>query len=599
MAKSVGIDLGSFSTKIVGLENAGKGYRITHFSDDPIPATVEDGSIAQHIAGRFKDHRLSRDSVVMGLDAHGSIIRESTVDFTADETIRKTIKFHSEQYLFSYGIDEVIVDYVKIREHAERSDVVVIAVIKNILAEKLRSVEEAYVDPIMADLDLLAHYNSLSLTPYPDEHAAFALLDIGYKSMKLMVIENGKPVQLRGMRGGYSSIISAIAGETQMSPSMAEAKVRERLPFIADALPDDSEIGADDIVVVEDDDDDLGGEVADISRGREELEDEFLAARMVQFRKRVVREVNRSLARIQTQTPVNLLLVTGGGSTIPGITDSIARDTGIEVQRFDILNYVAHPFNEEEVAAVEPFISAPLGLALKPIGGDKSGTQFRQEEYAFQKRFEQIKVPLTLCLMLLLGFLVLVWFNFNKKYKNRLSEYDVMNWHTVHTLANVLKEPDFQKFVDKRQVDQAGNARVRLSKLSKKNRFRRHKRLLSLMKMSRTAAEREMGKMSETDQRVCAYEMWNEAFSRIAMVQKKTGSDLSPIIPSVRVDQNGVNGNFILRDGQRETPILYDVFRESDILEPKPARNRETYKDIPGATILKLQEFPIRGKKRR
>ena len=66
MAKSVGIDLGSFSTKILGLENAGKGYRITHFSDDPIPATVEDGSIAQHVAGRFKDHRLSRDSVVMG-----------------------------------------------------------------------------------------------------------------------------------------------------------------------------------------------------------------------------------------------------------------------------------------------------------------------------------------------------------------------------------------------------------------------------------------------------------------------------------------------------------------------------------------------------
>ena len=52
--------------------------------------------------------------------------------------------------------------------------------------------------------------------------------------MKLMVIEDGKPVQLRGMRGGYSSIISAIARETQMNPATAEAKVRERLPFIAD-----------------------------------------------------------------------------------------------------------------------------------------------------------------------------------------------------------------------------------------------------------------------------------------------------------------------------------------------------------------------------
>ena len=600
MAKSVGIDLGSFSTKILGLENAGKGYRILNFRDVPVPAEVGEGSVAQSIAAAFKEQRLGRDSVVMGLDAHGSVIREISVPFKSEDQIRKIIKYESESHLFSFGIDEVIVDFVKIRENPESSDLIIIAVVKEILAEKLRSVEEAYVDPVTADIDLLAHYNSVCLTPYPEENEAFALLDIGFKSMKLMVIEDGKPVQLRGMRGGFASIISAIAQEANMSVAAAEAKVRERLPLIADALPPDADPMADELVVVEDDDDEIGTEVADISRGREELEDEFLAARMAHFRKLVVREVNRSLARIPTKQPVKLLLLTGGGSTIPGISETIRNGTGITAQRFDILNYVDHPFEEDEVDRIEPFISAPLGLAVKPLGGDASGTQFRREEYAFQKRFEQVKIPLTLCLTLLLGFLVLVWYSFNVQYKYRKEEYDIVNWHLLNTLANGMKEPAFQTYVDAKDVDEAGNARVMLRKLSKK-RFGRHKRIFALMKTARVSAEREMGKMSESDQFFCAYETWNETFQRIGAMQKRVSSDLTPIIPSIRFDQNGANGNFILRNAESEHDPLYDAFKASKLLEPVPAKNTEAYElpDDKDATILKLQQFNLRDKKRR
>ena len=176
-------------------------------------------------------------------------------------------------------------------------------------------------------------------------------------------------------------------------------------------------------------------------------------------------------------------------------------------------------------------------------------------------------MPLTLCLMLLLGFLVLVWYNFNEQYKLRLKEYDVMTWHTVNTLANQLKEPDFQRFVDKKRPDKSGNPRVTLRKLSKKNRFRRHKKLYSLMKSSRTAAEREMGKISESDQHFCAYDTWNETFVRLQEFQKKAGGNLTPIVPSVRFDQTGASGNFILRDGQRENPLLSGRVQELRALE--------------------------------
>jgi len=599
MARSVGIDFGSHSVKILGLETHGKRFRITRFFDRPLPRAPEEGTAPQLVAKTFKEGKLPRDLVVMGFDAYASIIREMSVPFKNPDQIRKIIKYESEGQLFSFGIDEVVVDFVKVRETLDSSDLIVIAVVKELLAEKLKVVEDAYVDPISVDLDLLGHYNSLSITPYVDEHATFALIDVGYKSSNILVIENKNPILLRGIRVGMASIVNAIQQETSLSLPAAETKVLERLPEVAGTLePDMPDDDLEDMMVVLPDDEELP-ERSDLDRDRQDLEDELLAEKIAAVRAKLVRELKRSLASLSPKEPISLFLLTGGGSRIPGIQETIEESLGIPTKPFDILDHVEHPFSEEERPHVEPFVSAALGLALKPLGRDASRTEFRREELVFQKRFEQIKVPLVMCLVLLLGFLGLVLYRFRSEYKLRGQEYDQLTWQLVHTMAVFLEEPSFQKFFHPRLKDKAGNPIIDQNRIPGP-RLHRHRKLRSMLRTVREDLDREMGKISESEVHHCALDTWNEVFKRIRQAQQKLGYEdpeaaITPIIPSIRFDQNGATCNIIVRD-YNETKQLEEAFAESKMLEMKEERTDEPAKGVegPNPRVLTQQRFEFK-----
>ena len=573
-------------------------FKISRFFNQPLPALPEEGSTSQVIATLFKENKLPRDQVVLGFDAYASIIRELTVPFKNPDQIRKIIKYESEGQLFSFGIDEVVIDFVKVRENPESSDLIVIAVVKKILGEKIRTLEEAYIDPLSADVDLLAHYNSLSITPYMEEHPTLALIDVGFQSTKMLVVSEGLPVLLRGMRGGLSSIVNAIQQETSTSLPAADEKVRSRLPAIAPSLTEKDP--KEEVLVVLQDGEDLP-ESSDMERGREELEDEFLADRATQLCGKIVRELNRSLARLKTPQPVDLILLTGGGSQIPGLADSINRGLDIPVRLFDVLEHVDHSFSDEERAVVEPFVSVPLGLALKQLGGDASGTEFRREELAFQKRFEQIKIPLAVCLVLLLGFLGLVTWRFRSDYKLRGQEYDVLTWQVVNALGNTLGLKEFQKYLDRSKLDENGNAYVKLDKIPG-TRFQRHTKVYRQLREVRKALDREMGKISDsdTDEHHCALDTWNLLFKRIAIAQEDMRNEgLSPIIPYIEFNQKGIKCNLVLRSYRERDPLVKAI-DSSGLLEVGKYSSQDHPKDLVDkeAVIYYLQEIPLKSAKR-
>jgi type IV pilus assembly protein PilM len=592
MARSIGLDLGSHSAKIVGLETHGRRFRITRFLDRTLPRTVEEGEATAVVARAFKDLKLPRDLVVMGFDAYASIVRELTVPFRNPDQIRKIIKYESEGHLFSFGIDEVVIDFVKVRENPDSSDLIVVAVVKELLAEKLRTVENAYVDPVSVDIDLLAHYNTLMLTPYPEEHPTLALLDVGYKSSKLIVVEDGRPVLLRGTRVGMGSIVTALQQEASLSLPAAEEKVLDRLPVLAAAL-EATEPG-DELMVVLGDDEEIP-ESSDLDRGRDDLEDELLTEKTAAVRAKVVRELNRSLAGVKTARPVDLVLLTGGGSRIPGLAGAITASLGIEARPYDILDHVDHPFSEEERTRVEPFVPVAVGLALKQLGRNASGTEFRREELAFQKRFEQIKVPLTICLGLLLVFLGLVFYRFRSEYKLRRQEYDMLNWQMLNMLGNIMKEKPFLKYLDESRKDDYGNPIVVADRL-RSERLQRHRKIRSELRTLRQDLDREMGKISETEEHRCALDTWNEVFRRLRVAHEAMKTDLSPIVPYIRFDQDGADCNIIVRDYE-DVGALQKAFADSELLIMGEARGDKPAKDLPGKNprILTQQTFTFKA----
>jgi len=76
---------------------------------------------------------------------------------------------------------------------------------------------------------------------------------------------------------------------------------------------------------------------------------------------------------------------------------------GREPRPLQYMDRLNHSLAEDEVDDLEPRLAVAVGLALGGLGGPK-GFNFRQEELAFTRRFDRIKLPLAIACMLGLFF---------------------------------------------------------------------------------------------------------------------------------------------------------------------------------------------------
>lgn len=430
MAVSIGLDVGVQSVKIAVIEGSAKKPRLRAFIDHRLEpghttrALGQDG-LAALLQRLFLEKKVPRGGTIVAAAAAASCLtRELTVPFAREEQIAKTIKFQAESVFPSISIDDMVVEYYKLDDlrlpvptgekkagkeavKHERSRLLVIALKKEALRQQLATLQLAEIDPAMVDLDVGAIYNAWSLGAGAAAAERTLIVDLGSGSMKMLAIEGGRLRALRSLRAQAAGI--KVGEKKRPTPTLEDLKdglspdEREDAFFMEDEgrLP---------VVIL----DEEQSEVFDLASESEETRQNVL--------EKILLEIDRTLATTRLEGPIEKVLLTGGGAAADGIEKAFADHFQAPCGRLELARALGAPVKggargQESLDLVG---ATAVGLALKGIGYDKSGIDFRKEEFTFAGKFEKAKRGVACSLVLLFVFFFILAYNYRVVEMDRL-----------------------------------------------------------------------------------------------------------------------------------------------------------------------------------
>jgi hypothetical protein len=391
MARGLGIEIDTDGVRVLAVES-GKRPRILAFSERHIEPS-EDRPWADRARDAIKaalaDAGGARGRIAASIDSGDAILRELQLPFTNDEQIRKTVRFELEQHIHNHAIEDLVVDYVKTGGTEKATQILVAAVPKTLVEERLRLLDSSGADPAVLDLDALALFNALVEAGAVTDDAPLLALYGGSRFTKFLLIENRRPRAIRTIR--YSP------PAPEAAPSIAVDDKGELAPGTAEPYVVVDQSAPEDILAVE--------------VGR------FL------------------LASAASAAPTRILVM--GRLDVEAVAGPLTEATGAPVSTFDILSQFAPA--PPSAQGLDRRIPVALGLALKAVGRDATATDFRRQEYSYSKKFETVKSSALVLVDLVLMLLALVALHLHFKAADLQADTDTVFGFQAQVVADAVE----------------------------------------------------------------------------------------------------------------------------------------------------------------
>jgi general secretion pathway protein L len=395
----IGLDMGSQSVKVVGLERAMRGGFLPVFVDEervpldldaegkllPYPERARKALAALRLRGRLK-----ADFVVSGLPGELATGRVLTLPYKDPRKIAQTLPGELEDAV-PFDMDEVIWDSLTIPKPDEKGvDVLVGLARKESVEQFLALLHAEGVEPRHVEFEALALDKLRQAFAQKDEEApegpkltpggtviasgpgalpgAVAILDLGASRTNLAVSNGEDVVAARTILRGGQDLTRALAKEFGLSIDEAEkGKIKEAYLETADSPS-------------------MYPEQQRISNA---LKSALLP---------LVRELRQTFQGVVAQQRVRIrrLYLTGGGSRIPNLDRYLAQELNIEVKPLSAMDKalaaVLPPAGEGgRDAAVVPQVAAAMSYALSALAsGRTKRIDFRKGDLAYRGDYEYV-----------------------------------------------------------------------------------------------------------------------------------------------------------------------------------------------------------------
>src|SRR5262245_17936229 len=300
MPRQTIIDYGGHRVRLMEFDGSGKKLRVLGVTDVPLDGVVPEGEAAaeagdaqaEAIRKALRAAGFTNDPCAMAFDASNAMFREFDLPFTSDDQITKVVRFESESHVPG-DIDDYVLQHQVLRKTRDKSHILVIAVKKDELLDRLDILEESGLDPMVVDIDDLALHNALVATGVTDEHPRIAVINAQERSTSLLFIEKGKLFAVRSIRiGTHGAGHGAAPGEGR-GPQDGNGK----------ATRDDKALDT---------------------------------ARTHEYLTRLTREIRRTTSTLPDALPVDELYVTGPGGSVPGFAAALGEVLGREPKPLDL-----------------------------------------------------------------------------------------------------------------------------------------------------------------------------------------------------------------------------------------------------------------------
>jgi len=226
----IGVDIGSYSVKVLELKSKKNGYLLKNLnhkeltSDVISEGTIVDyGEVVNSINDIFKESNFSHKKVAAALKGNAVIAKRLSVPTVDDKNFDEVFRWEAEQYI-QMDMDEVNIDYEMLSKDTEidRADVLLAVARKDLIADTVSVLELAKLKPELIDLEVFALINAFEIN-YGIDSDVTAILNIGHSSTIILFVRNGLYEFSREINFGVKDCLELI--QQKIGVGSHEAKV--------------------------------------------------------------------------------------------------------------------------------------------------------------------------------------------------------------------------------------------------------------------------------------------------------------------------------------------------------------------------------------
>ena len=361
--KVVGLDIGSTAVRGAELSSNGKNEPVLLRSYEiPLPpgAVVRGEVLQPEIVGialkrLWSQGGFKSKSVALGTGNQGVIVRDLTVPKMSLKHIRESLPFQVQTTLQMQLSDSILDFYPMSETDGEQGPMInglLVAAEKKEIVGNVEAVERAGLTPI--EVDLIPFALNRLLISRPKIMGTVALIDIGGTTTSITISSDGVPWFVRIIPTGGDDLTQALMAGLSIDAIAAEELKRTLKLGNAEIVEDSTTVKCKCAKCVADD------PVADNFISTEILHS--VSGELLGSLRNTVNYFNNT----RPQDPVQQILLTGGGSLLSGISETLADITHVPVSPADPFSIVSLPQkrNGRKVRA-DNSIAVALGLALR------------------------------------------------------------------------------------------------------------------------------------------------------------------------------------------------------------------------------------------
>ncbi|MDP3732715.1 MAG: type IV pilus assembly protein PilM [Candidatus Omnitrophota bacterium] len=323
---SVGLDIGTSAIKLVELKFIKDTVELVRFNFEPVQ---------EDLISQLK--RIASSSRAVNISVSGASTALRYIDFPRmnENELKQALKFEVQKYI-PFPIAEVNLDSYILKEELSDNKMLVLlaAVKKEFISQRLKLIQEAGLKTNIVDLDSLALINAFNFSYSKEEdtnikNKTIAILNMGASMSNVNILENGLPALSRDIYIAGNNITQKIQDTVGIDLKSAAGLNpdidKERLNKVA--IP-------------------MEAVLSDLAK---ELRESF------------------DFYESQSASSVSKIFLSGGGSKFIGLKDMLANLLGIEVEYWDSLRQlsIADGTDAEKIKALSAQLAVAVGLALR------------------------------------------------------------------------------------------------------------------------------------------------------------------------------------------------------------------------------------------
>jgi len=340
----VGLDIGSSSVKAVELNKKGSSLHLVNLGFENLqPDTIVDGQIMELnnvsnvISSIFSEHQIKTNRVAAGVSGHSVIVKNIVLPIMSEDELQESFSWHAEEHI-PFDIADVNLDYQITGNSTDALHVLMAACKSDKIANVKQAIQLAGKQPVVIDIDAFALQNCYEVNYQPKDGEVVALLNIGAATMNINILNGSRSIFARDASVGGSQYTNLLQKELGLTFEQAEGVKRGM------ALPDGME----------------GRPIHPII----ETVSDILALEV-----RKTMDFYRATSE-QGGTPIQKILLAGGGSKLPGLSEYLAKRFEIPVEVFDPFRQIqvdGKKFDPDYMREIVPEMAVAVGLALRGV----------------------------------------------------------------------------------------------------------------------------------------------------------------------------------------------------------------------------------------